>query len=274
VHHDIEDHDRGLAFDLVTLDRRRAITLLGGAGLLALVGCGSGGDDAASGSSEGSPSTSSGSSGSSAECPTIPEETAGPFPGDGSNGPDALGTDGVVRSDITSSFGSANGVAEGVPLTVELRVLDGGDGCAALAGAAVYVWHCDREGNYSMYSRGVTEENYLRGVQETDDDGQVTFTSIFPGAYQGRWPHIHFEVYPSLDEATGGGDPLATSQLALAQAACEAVYAVEGYEDSVDNMASLSLESDNVFSDGSSQQLAPTEGSVDDGYTASLSIVV
>lgn len=254
------------------VNRRRALTLFGGAGLLALVGCGSGGEDDATGSSKGSASTSA-SGGSSGECATVPEETAGPFPGDGSNGPDALGTDGVVRRDITSSFGSASGVAEGVPLTVDLTVL-GGDACAALAGAAVYVWHCDREGGYSMYSRGVTEENYLRGVQETDADGRVTFTSVFPGAYQGRWPHIHFEVYPSLDEATGGGDPLVTSQLALPQAACEVVYAVEGYEDSVENLASTSLERDNIFSDGIGQQLADTKGGVDDGYTASLSVVV
>ena len=42
----------------------------------------------------------------------------------------------------------------------------------------------------------------LRGVQAADSNGQVTFTSIFPGCYSGRWPHIHFEVYPSLSAAT------------------------------------------------------------------------
>ena len=77
----------------------------------------------------------------------IPEETAGPYPGDGSNGPNVLAESGVVRSDITSSFGDASGVAEGVPMTVKLKVYDlNGDDATPLAGAAVYLWHCDREG--------------------------------------------------------------------------------------------------------------------------------
>ena len=53
-----------------------------------------------------------------------------------------------------------------------------------------------------MYSQGVENENYLRGVQAAGGDGIVTFTSVFPACYSGRWPHIHFEVYPSLDAAT------------------------------------------------------------------------
>src|SRR4029077_7749786 len=122
---------------------------------------------------------------------------------------------GIVRSDLTKSFGTSSGVADGVPLTVELTVLDTRSGSSALTGAAVYIWHCNREGLYSMYGEGVTDENYLRGVQETDAKGQVTFTSIFPAAYSGRWPHIHFEVYPSLDQATSASGKLRTSQLAL-----------------------------------------------------------
>jgi protocatechuate 3,4-dioxygenase beta subunit len=272
----IEEHDRGLGFDLVVLNRRRALTLLGGAGLIALVGCGSGGDDKESSSTTTTGSDSGVTTGadSSGECATIPEETAGPYPGDGTNGPNALAEDGIVRSDITSSFGSASGVAEGIPLTVDLTVVDSGSGCDALAGGAVYLWHCDREGNYSMYSRGVTEENYLRGLQEVDGDGKVTFASIYPGAYSGRWPHIHFEVYASLDEATGGGDPIATSQLAFPEDACTEAYATEGYEDSVGNLAATSLERDNVFSDGTGQQMATVEGSAEDGYTANLSFAV
>jgi len=75
-----------------------------------------------------------------------------------------------------------------------------------LAGAAVYLWHCDIEGRYSMYD--IAEENYLRGVQESDNDGKFRFTSIFPAAYSGRWPHIHFEVYQDLKTATSGGTKL------------------------------------------------------------------
>ncbi len=102
---------------------------------------------------------------------------------------------GIVRSDITGSFGSASGVAEGVPTTVKLKVYDlTGETTQILSGAAVYLWHCNREGEYSMYSEAVVDENYLRGVQEADADGNVEFTTIFPAAYSGRWPHMHFEV--------------------------------------------------------------------------------
>ena len=104
-----------------------------------------------------------------------------------------LAESGVVRSDIRSSFGGSSGTAEGVPMQLELTVTDLPAG-TPFAGVAVYVWHCTREGGYSLYSDGVEDQNYLRGVQAAGDDGIVTFTSVFPACYQGRWPHIHFEV--------------------------------------------------------------------------------
>ena len=205
----------------------------------------------------------------------IPEETAGPYPGDGSNGPNVLSESGVVRSDITSSFGSASGVAEGVPLTLRFRVYDlAGEEVTALAGAALYAWHCDREGNYSMYDGDAVDENYLRGVQEADQDGWLEFTTIFPACYAGRWPHVHFEIYESLDSATSASTKLRTSQLAFPQDVCDAVYATEGYEQSVDNLAQVSLDSDGIFSDGYSLQMAKVTGSVSDGYVATLNVPV
>jgi protocatechuate 3,4-dioxygenase beta subunit len=281
---DLDDRDRGLAFDLATLrNRRRALKLIAGAGVAALVGCGSGGDDASTasttsttagggppdGPSGGAPAG-GGSSAGEQDASEIPDETAGPYPGDGSNGPNVLTEDGVVRSDITPSFGGATVVAEGVPLTIDLSVVDG-DGGSAMAGAAVYLWHCDREGRYSLYSDGVTEENYLRGVQEADRRGAVRCTSIFPACYTGRWPHIHFEVYSSLDDATSGGEPVKTSQLAFPEDVCDTVYATDGYEQSVSNLSQLSLDSDMVFSDGYDKQMATVTGSVDRGYVATLS---
>jgi protocatechuate 3,4-dioxygenase beta subunit len=204
----------------------------------------------------------------------IPEETAGPFPGDGSNGVNVLTQSGIVRSDITGSIGPGSAVAAGVPLTIKLKVIDLSDDGKALAGAAVYLWHCDQEGRYSMYSDGVTGENYLRGIQKAGADGVVTFTSIYPAAYSGRWPHVHFEVYPSLEQATTSTTKLRTSQLALPEATNMAVYATAGYEASVANMSQTSLESDNVFSDGHSLQLAKVTGSVSGGYTANLTVPV
>ncbi len=135
--------------------------------------------------------------------------------------------------------------------------------------------HCDRDGNYSLYySQAAANENYLRGVQAADASGKVTFQTIFPAAYSGRWPHIHFEVYPSLAAATSAGTKLATSQLALPKAACDAVYATSGYEQSVQNLARTSLDTDMVFRDGYLTQLATVTGTASSGYGASLRVPV
>lgn len=271
THDDDDLHDRGLAFDVATLlNRRRMLGLIGAAGLAALVGCEDSGDSPSRAAS--ASATPSGSS--PASCEEIPAETAGPFPGDGTNGPNVLAQSGIVRSDIRSSFGSGSGVAAGVPLTINLTVVDAAKGCAAMAGAAVYLWHCDNAGRYSLYTAGVTNENYLRGVQAADNAGSVTFRSVFPGAYAGRWPHVHFEVYPSLAAATGGDQLVATSQLALPPASCEAAYATDGYADSVANLRRTSLDSDGVFRDGYARQLATVTGSVSAGFVANLSVPV
>jgi protocatechuate 3,4-dioxygenase beta subunit len=272
-------HDRGLGFDLATLrNRRRALALFGGAGLAVLAGCSSNGAPTSSvpaattapgTTAPGTPAATPGSGNVDA----IPQETAGPFPGDGSNGPNVLTESGIVRSDIRSSFGSGSAVAAGVPLTIKLTVLDAAKD-TALAGAAVYLWHCDQQGRYSLYSAGTTGENYLRGVQAADGSGTLTFTSIFPAAYQGRWPHIHFEIYPSLAEATKAGTKLTTSQLALPEEVCRTVYGTDGYSSSVRNLAQTSLNTDMVFRDGWDHQLANVSGDVTKGLTAALTIGV
>ena len=162
----------------------------------------------------------------------------------------------------------------GVPLTIDLTLVDVDGGGVPLEGAAVYLWHCDSDGGYSMYSQGAADENYLRGVQAADADGTVTFISIFPAAYSGRWPHIHFQVYRDVAAATGGGTKLVTSQLALPEDVCDAVFATDGYGASVSNLSRTSLDTDNVFSDGHDLQLASVTGSPSSGYTASLTVGV
>jgi protocatechuate 3,4-dioxygenase beta subunit len=212
---------------------------------------------------------------SGASCAVIPEETAGPFPGDGSNGPNVLAQAGVVRKDIRRSFGSSSTAAAGVPLAINLTIQDAGGNCAPLAGAAVYLWHCDRDGAYSLYSPSAAKENYLRGVQAANDSGLVTFTSVFPACYQGRWPHIHFEVYPSLTLATDQANRIATSQIALPKDACDLVYATDGYAQSIQNLSQVSLTSDNVFSDdGAARQLGTISGSVASGLSVTAVIPV
>jgi protocatechuate 3,4-dioxygenase beta subunit len=266
--------DQGLGFDVVTvMNRRRVLQALGlGAAAVGLAACSNG---TASGSAAAPSASTSSSASSSGTLTEIPDETAGPYPGDGSNGPDVLEQSGIVRSDIRSSFGEASGTAEGVPMELELLVVDLAQDGAAFSGAAVYVWHCTREGGYSLYSDGITDQNYLRGVQVADDDGRVRFTSIFPGCYDGRWPHIHFEVYPDQASITDDSLVIATSQVALPQDACEQVYAQSGYSASVTNLARVSLAGDNVFGDdGGASQLGTATGDVSQGYSVSLTVGV
>lgn len=283
-------HDHGLAHDLETLiqtapDRRRVLRWLsvGGAAALPLIGCGGGGDDGGtSTATTTATTTTTTTTTSSGSCSVIPSETAGPYPGDGSNSnsngsgiANALTLSGIVRSDIRSSIVGSSTTAPGVPLTVTLKLVDTGASCASLAGYAIYLWHCNRDGGYSMYSSGITAENYLRGVQVTDSNGEVTFSTIFPGCYSGRWPHIHFEVYASLSAATTtpASDQVRTSQLALPKTACDAVYATTGYSASVSNLAAIALADDNVFrDDGAVLQMATLTGNVSSGYAATLTV--
>lgn len=296
------DHDRGLEFDLKTLLSRRTAMGVGLAGVATtvLAACAPGtassansatgtasatnsetaSDSAAQAASSSSNSASASASGTTraiAECGVeTPDETEGPYPADGSNGPNVLEQSGIVRQDIRGSFaGGDAGEQEGVPLTLTLTILDNANGCAPYKGAAVYVWHCNKDGKYSMYDAGFEDDNFLRGVQEADENGQVTFTTIFPGAYMGRWPHIHFEVFDSLNNVGSTGQILKVSQVAMTDASCRAVYATSGYETSAQNFPRTTLSSDNVFGDdGGVYQLASTSGDVSSGYQASLNVTL
>ena len=282
------------------IHRRHLLRLTAGLGVIALGGCtgdgagstgdgpstgddpttGGGGDASTTGTSGTESASTTGTGGTDATpttgdatvCEPTPEETAGPFPGDGSNGANALALAGIVRSDIRTSVGGATGTADGVPLTIVLRVVD--RDCAPLAGVAVYLWHCDRNGDYSMYAEAIADENYLRGVQATDADGELTFRSIFPACYPGRWPHAHFEVYPSLASATTAASELATSQLALPAQVCDEVYASPGYEGSAASFAALDLAADGVFKDGVALQMTTVTGDLAAGLVAALTITI
>jgi protocatechuate 3,4-dioxygenase beta subunit len=280
-HRDEPEHGHSLAEDLRVMDalmaRRRALQWFAGAGTAALVaGCGGSGRDASSSVAVVSGATATATptptatatatptptatATSTGTCVLDPTETNGPYPADGTNtssGPtsNALTASGIVRSDIRSSFLSSTTTATGVALSLTLTVVNVNATCAPLAGYAVYIWCCDRSGNYSLYT--VANESYLRGVQVTDANGQVTFTLVFPGCYSGRWPHIHFEIFSSLANATSGRYASLVSQLALPAAASSAVYAdTATYPSSASNFARITLASDNVFADNSAAQIA------------------
>lgn len=256
THHD--DHDLGFAHDLPRLiGRRGMLGLLGGVGLMAA------------------------SPAAALECVALPWETAGPYPADGSNTKEgqvvnALTQAGVIREDIRPSFNGMTGDADGVPLTLDL-VLSDASSCTPLAGHAIYVWHCDTVGAYSLYD--VPEANFLRGVGVSDDQGRVRFTSIVPGCYAGRWPHIHFEIFESAEAAVSGEASLLTAQIALPEGVGAEVYAEDArYDGSTRNLAKITIANDNVFGDNTDaqieQQTPAMQGSVAEGYIATMSIPV
>ncbi|MDN5552224.1 MAG: intradiol ring-cleavage dioxygenase [Brevibacterium sp.] len=258
-HPDEEVVDQGAAFDIRTLFSRRSVLGVVGAGIgtVALAACGM-----------------NSASGSDSLVTEIPDETAGPYPADGSNGPDILEQSGIVRSDIRSNIDGSETV-EGVALTFTLKVTDMANDNKAFEGVAVYAWHCDAQGRYSMYSEGVEDATWLRGVQVADEKGEVTFTSVFPACYTGRWTHIHFEVYPDVDSITDADNAIATSQMALPEDACNAVFELSVYDGSAENLSNVSLDDDNVFGDdGGEHQMATISGDTDKGYVASLDVPV
>ena len=298
-----KDHGESLVDDLKVMEaliaRRRALKWFAGAGTAALVaGCGGEGGSSAGTSSvsvvsgsaaaatptatataTATPTPTATATASGSACLVDPTETAGPYPADGTNSAsgstsNALTVSGIVRSDIRSSFIGTTTVATGVQVSITLTLVNVNASCAPLAGYAVYLWHCDRNGLYSLYS--VAAESYLRGVQVTDANGQVTFTTIFPACYDGRWPHMHFEIFSSLGNAIGGRYSILTSQLAMPAALCTTIYAdTATYPSSRTNFARVSLSSDNVFGDNSTAQLAqqtPAFAAAASGYTATALI--
>jgi len=290
--------------------RRRALCAIGSLGLYALAGCGGGGSESTTSSSvstlapilaTGSTSTattatgatatatdsasttsstsaSSSSSGSSGSCEVVPEETAGPYPADGSNASNAtynvLALAGIVRSDIRTDIGSTAQVG-GAPLTITITLTSMTSSCAPLAGYAIYLWHCTREGTYSVYTTQSLADNHLRGVQETDANGRVSFTTVVPGCYSGRMPHMHLEIYPNLSTAKSSSGKVKTTQLAFPTETLRAIYTdTAGYSQSVVNLNTISFATDSVFSDGTSLEMVNFSGDATSGYSADIAISI
>jgi protocatechuate 3,4-dioxygenase beta subunit len=287
-----------LAELMAPMPRRRALTLLGlgGIGLIAAA-CGSSGGGGgtattagaattpAPGTTGASPTTTGGAASTSATTATsaasdlseTPEETAGPFPADGSNDngegsvADVLADGRIVRSDIRSDLDGSN-TQDGVPMSLTMNVVDSSR--QPLAGAAVYIWHCSRDGNYSAYSSGMNggeyaDRSYLRGVQVADGSGDVTFRTVLPGRYQGRAFHIHFEVYGDDTYA----DTLLTSQMGMDDDLIDSLYsAVDGYESALENDTDNA--DDGIFRDGADHQLLTVTGDATSGITATFTAVV
>ncbi|MXO87960.1 intradiol ring-cleavage dioxygenase [Altererythrobacter aestuarii] len=213
-----------------------------------------------------------------AACRVTPTEIRGPYPADGVGGRDArinvLDLADVLRSDIRPSFAGLEGEAGGVPMQIELELTRSDDDCAVLARRAIYLWQCDAGGEYSLYTR--RDVNYLRGLQPTDTAGTARFSSIVPGCYGGRAPHLHVEIFSDVEAAMGGVAPLLVSQLGLPTGPCEEVYGDRAlYGDSAANLARWPAERDWAFrGDDRSHMMLAMEGDAQSGFTARARIAL
>lgn len=231
---------REFAMSKAPKGRRQAIGALGSAGVAWTLGCG---DGTATGAS-GTPTT---GGGSNSNCAVTPSETAGPFPSRAD----------LVRSDVRED-------RAGTPLTLTIRVVNVNQACAPVARANVEIWQCDAAGNYSEYG-SETNETYLRGVQTTNANGEVTFTTIYPGWYRGRATHIHVEA--KIDGASAKVTQIAFPDSVNAQVYASGAYASRG-PNPTPNMA------DGIFSDSLSAELVTPMGNPTSGYTAAFQVSV
>jgi protocatechuate 3,4-dioxygenase beta subunit len=219
-------------------------------------------NDSASSSSDTTQATDTGGTSSSGTCSVTASETAGPFP---TKTPGSLVTSNIV-SDRT-----------GVGFTININIKNTNASCAALAGAIVDIWHCDKDGYYSEYggtnmqSADFTSVHFLRGRQSTDANGLVHFTSIFPGWYSGRATHIHVHIY------NASGTSLLVTQIAFPEGSNSAVALVNassanGYTKGLSGYTYNT--SDNVFSDSTANEMSTVTGSVSEGFVLTHTINV
>jgi hypothetical protein len=166
----------------------------------------------------------------SATCTLTPELAEGPYYFDAN----------AIRSDIRDG-------RAGTTLRLGIRVRDAGE-CAPLRDAVVDIWHCDAAGEYSS-----EPERFLRGTQVTGADGIVTFTTIYPGSYEGRTVHIHAKVHVN-------SEVVLTTQLFFEDAITTAVLAAEPY--AAHGERRTSNDSDGIF-DPATMLTLSEEG---DGY--------
>lgn len=223
------------------IGRREALTIMGAAGAAVALGCGD---------SPTSPTTSSvpsSSTSTNAACSVTPTETVGPYP--------SL-TD-LFRSDIRES-------KQGTVLTLTIKVVNTNAGCAAVSNANVEIWHVDAAGNYSQYGTQ-TSQTYLRGIQTTNSNGEVIFTTIYPGWYQGRATHIHAEV-------TIDGVSRKVTQMAFPESVNNTVHSSGVYASRGSNP--MSNAADGIFADSLTSELVTPTGSPSSGYAATFQIAI
>jgi protocatechuate 3,4-dioxygenase beta subunit len=254
------------------LTRREILVLFGAAGTAAtLAACGPG----TAASSAAAASTTAGAGATAAGLATVtaiaaasalpacvvrPAETEGPYFVD----------EKLLRSDIRSDP-SDGSVREGASLKITFaasRVT--GNSCGPFAGLLVDVWHCDALGVYSdVRDPGfqTTGKRFLRGYQVTDATGLATFTTIYPGWYQGRTVHVHFKIRSDAAASTGLEF---TSQLFFDDTLTDKVHAAQPYAQK--GVRTLRNDGDGIYATGGDQLLLDVSGDPTAGYTATFPI--
>lgn len=232
------------------MDRREALATLGASvGAAAIAACNTSPTAADT-------TTTTTTTTNNSTCAVSPTETRGPYP-------DTVGminNSTFFRRDITEG-------KNGLPLTLTLTIVNVNSACAAVSGVQVEIWQCDAGGNYSEYAQpgfNGAGQTFLRGVQTTDANGQVTFTTIYPGWYAGRATHIHVDVYR-------GGAIVKSTQIAFPEDVTRSVYSSGVYASKGQN--STSNAGDMVFADSLADELATiTGGNTSGGYTATFRV--
>jgi protocatechuate 3,4-dioxygenase beta subunit len=227
-----------------TVGRRTAIATLGAAGAALALGCGT---DTPTSPTPATPTGDTPTGGTPATCTVTPTETVGPFP--------SL-TD-LFRSDVREG-------RPGTPLALTITIVNTNANCSPVQNAAVEIWQCDAAGTYSQYGTQAAQ-TYLRGIQITNASGQVTFTTIYPGWYQGRATHIHVEV-------TLNGASVKVTQIAFPEAVTAGVYATGVYAARGQNPTSNAR--DGIFADSLDAELATVSGDPATALTATFQVGV
>ena len=247
----MKEHERRLALPKRSakagIGRREALALIGATGAAFAAACASDSPTAPSSIAETTTTTTTTGSatGTGAACAVTPNETVGPYPS----------LIDFFRSDIREG-------KSGTQLNLALTVVNTATSCAPLAGVNVEIWQCDATGNYSQYG-SERAQTYLRGIQTTDDNGQVRFTTVYPGWYQGRATHIHVEV-------TRNGQSLKVTQIAFPEAVNNEVYGSGVYASRGSNPTTNTR--DGIFADSINSEMASVAGNPSSGYTATFTI--
>ena len=218
------------------IGRREAIAAMGAAGAAFAFGCSD---------SPTNPGDTTGVTGTNSACAVTPTETAGPFPS----------LVDLFRSDIRDG-------KPGALLTLTVKVVNVSNNCTGVANANVEIWHVDAAGNYSQYGTQ-SGQTYLRGIQTTNSNGEVVFTTIYPGWYAGRATHIHVEV-------TINGRSVKVTQIAFPESVNATVHSAGVYGSRGTNP--MSNAADGIFADSLSSELVTPTGDATNGYAASFQV--